>query len=179
MAYTTEQMLTEIKKYLPEKYVYFEDVLAGIAAQMATAHSVGIEAMDDTTITNAAGVWLDLVAHNYGLDRASGEDDTTLKYRIRNVEDALTKEAIENAVNAILATYSETCEVIEYFSDSMRFIGRAYIGETRLRGGKGFTVRVPLIGSSYTHAVYGIIVSEVSRIKAAGVPWKLLIDPDM
>lgn len=178
-AYTTEEMLEQLLGFLPPRYVYFEDVLAGVAAQMSAVHEKAIASMEDTTVTGAEDVWLDLVAHNRGTDRASGESNNVLKERIWNVEDALTKDAIESRVNVLLAPYSVTCEVIEYFTDTMRFVGRAYVGEARLRKKKGFTVKVPLVGSSYTHSVYPLICNEVNAIKAGGIPWHLLIDPDM
>lgn len=67
------------------------------------ARSQGRDWLDVTYLEFASGAELDQHAADRGTSRRAGEDDPTLRARLRNITDAVTEPAIKSAINALLA----------------------------------------------------------------------------
>lgn len=67
------------------------------------ARSQGQDWLDITFIDNAAGPELDQHALDRGTVRRAGEDDATLRERLRNITDVVTEPALKDGVDALLA----------------------------------------------------------------------------
>jgi hypothetical protein len=102
VARTTAELLAQLKRFMPSHYWAMEPHLAGVAAMMARADQVSEDLVEASTVGGAEGVWLALLAHGYGVDKVTSEDDRSVRIRIRNPENQVTKPAISEAVNAIL-----------------------------------------------------------------------------
>lgn len=117
MARTTEQILAQIERLVPESYRPLRPVLAGVAAQLRQLELTGEASVDDVTIGGAEGTWLTLLARGYGVRRSTGESDASVRGRLRNVDERLTVTAIETAVDAILP--SGSCTVVEHYKSGI------------------------------------------------------------
>lgn len=67
------------------------------------ARSQGQDWLDITYLDNATGSELDQHALDRGTTRRSGEDDDTLRERLRNITDVVTEPALKDGVDALLA----------------------------------------------------------------------------
>lgn len=65
--------------------------------------SQGQDWLDISFLEYASGAELDQHAFDRGTSRRAGEDDPTLRLRLRNVTDAVTVPALKTAIDAILA----------------------------------------------------------------------------
>lgn len=83
----------------------------------------GQDWLDLTYLDNATGRALDQHARDRGTARRSGEDDDTLRERLRAIEDLLTEPALEAGVNAILEASGITadCAVVNLRRDRAHF----------------------------------------------------------
>lgn len=108
MARSTAVLLEQLLRFLPPQYRAASDILGGLAAQLAQVEASGDDLVLATTIDGAEDEWLTLLARGYGVRRGSSESDDTVRERIRVVDDALTRPAILDAVNALLAPYTAT-----------------------------------------------------------------------
>lgn len=197
MARSTATLLAQLERFLPPGYAPYRPVLAGLAAMMREAEIAGDSAKASGTLAGAVAEWLDLHAHGHGIRRALDESDAQLAGRIQNPEDQVTRAAILSAADRILVPYTDVAAVMiegwEYSHLDIDF----WLDFSPLNTQKAFVLIVPLIGdavvgdsyfdSDYAdnetyagegiqHPVYGVILREVQRIRAAGVKWWLLID---
>lgn len=197
MALSTDDLLIVLGRHLPTRFGAVEDALAGFAAAMAQASTAASDLEVSTTVAGAEGKWLTLLAKGYGVQRATGEEDATVRTRLQNVEDALTKDSILVAVNAILAEYTdEQATMIEWWeSDGAFYLDSSYLDTDRLLGEwHTFYLFLPFLGerdwgdffldSSYLdtdflgggqgHPVYASIIATVERLRAAGTRWLII-----
>ncbi len=77
--------------------------LYGFTEIFDEVRSTGQGWIDLTYILNATGAELDQHAADRGTSRRSGESDDSLRYRIRQIDDAVTEPALQIGVDAILA----------------------------------------------------------------------------
>jgi hypothetical protein len=203
MARTTDEVLAQLRKLLPAHYASAEALLAGFAAALGLAE-VALDTLRDlATVEDGTGMWLTLQAHGYGLRRATGETDESLRIRLRAVEDQVTRPAIKAAVDRLIAP--DECQIIEWFD-------QPYLddeGETGawldcsgcwVSGGpQSFLVVVPMQSTGFASGdgyldstlyldvesylaegpedpAYAAIINEVERIRAAGVFWRLVLE---
>lgn len=113
MARTTDEILAQILQMLPDDYATGTPLLSGIAASQRQAEIVADTLAPLATIGSAAGSWLTLHADGIGIRRASGETDASLRFRLRNVEEQVTRAAILKAVNAVIAP--DVARLIEWY----------------------------------------------------------------
>lgn len=155
MSATTAQLLAQIERFGPRRYIAVRAILAGIAAQLAAADAVVESFATSSTVAGASGAWLTLLARGYGVARAQDETDASLRDRLRDPVPLVTPAAILEGVNAILADYTATeARLVE----TMRSIGPLTGGPdepvlildlSRFGGHNHFTVIVPRIGEPF------------------------------
>jgi hypothetical protein len=184
MAYTTEQLLAQLLRYLPEGYQALVPHIAGLAAAAAGATETADDAADSVTIAGASGQWLTLMAKGYGVEKVENENDPSLRQRLRYVERRLTIGSIEAAVNAILDTVGASdCRVADWWEDDVSCwfwdasssvtAGASYFDEASLGDyWLVFTVFVPMIGN---HPGIG---SYLGDIDDASEGWDNYLDID-
>ena len=181
---TTNEHLDQILRRLPPRYEASEAILSASAAQLALVLNNARDGFRATGFFEAAEAqWLTLHATGYGLVRATGETDASLRGRLRNVGDSLTRPALLAAVDALLVARGTAVAaiMIEWFArdtvlDTLTFpypfiISRSYL-VTRTNS---FIIIVPDFGD-LTDPVYSSILNEVERLRAGGVRWSLVVD---
>lgn len=199
MARSVAELLAQAERWLPDRFQAAREVTAAVAAVLQLGETAGDDLSSAGTFGGASGIWLDLHARTHGLFRATAEADGVLRARLRNVEERLTRQAILDAVDAILAEVtSETATMVEWFEpDGAFYADDGYLDTTRLLGEwNTFYLFVPLLGDtgwgdlyvdvSYlddeylgggtTDDVYAAIISEVERLRAAGIRWLLIME---
>lgn len=207
MARSLEQLLTQLERMAPGYYDSCRPLLAGFAAAMARSESTFDTLQPLATIGGGTGKWLTLQARGVGIKRGSGESDESLRARLRDVADAVTRPAIEAAVNALIAP--DTCTIIEWWE-------RPYLDyngddgcwldnqdATLCDGPSGFLVLIPVQATEFAFGsflddetvdglwldiafagegpedpAYAAIVNEVERLRAAGIYWRLVIETE-
>jgi hypothetical protein len=135
-----------------------DEVLASAAKSVAMARAHGDYLFSQTLITQATGPtsdspdWLDQHARDRGTSRQAGELDPVLQARLRAVPDAVTRQALLDAANAILAAagVAGSAAMLELPRDA------AYLGS--------FTA---LTGTGGTFAQAGT----VTRFTPTALPW--------
>jgi hypothetical protein len=204
MARSVDDILAQVERFIPPEWrVQLRPLLAGRAAQMREAELLSEDCATSATVGGAEDDWLTLLALGHGVRRSTSEIDASLRERLRNPADALTKPAILDAVNAILAAYGSSDEavMIEHWRDGL-FFDDFYAGDdaTIADEHNAFTLIVPeidefptglyffddevylddedawLSGGTGESAVYAAIVALVNQMRAAGVRWWLFID---
>lgn len=132
---TEEQELFDIgKSNLPEWYASDErgnEFLSAAAKIMAAARSIAERWLTKLTLITQASVdvsleadWLDEHARDRGSSRQTSEVDDVLIDRIRNVPDALTRPALQAALNAMIAASGFAGTIaIEELPHDQAFIG--------------------------------------------------------
>lgn len=200
MARTTAQILAQLEKHVPPALrTKLRPLLAGWAASLQAVESAGEGMADATTVGGSSGIWLTLLARGYGVVRATGETDTQLQERLRNVENQLTVASIETATDALLA--SGTSTLVEHWKggiyltdddDEVASPGDGYsayldcdelvpgataFGSYLYDAHNGFTLILPLFGTiDDLDPVYAAVIAQVEKLRAAGVRWWLLIE---
>lgn len=186
MARSTDELLEQLERFVPPEYAPLRPVLAGLAAMLVEAEETTDGLITSQTVGGAEGIWLTLLARGYGVDRATDETDSSLRYRLRNPEQQLTKAAILEAVNALLAEYTaDEAELLEHWAngiymteeddDTDIFFDDAEIFDQH----NAFTLRCPLLDPFEVgdeHPVYVAIVVLVEQLRAAGVRWWLIVE---
>jgi hypothetical protein len=152
---TTAQLLAQIERFGPRRYLAVRAILAGIAAQLAAADAVVESFATSSTVGGASGAWLTLLARGYGIDRAQDETDASLRDRLRDPVPLVTPAALLEGVDAILADYTATpARLVE----TRRAIGALLGGPdepalildlSRFGDWNHFTVIVPRIGDAW------------------------------
>ena len=198
MARTTTDLLEQLQRHLPPAYGPLQPVLAGLAATLDQAESSTSELVASTTVEEAEGIWLTLLAQGYGVRRAAGESDSSLRVRLRAPERQMTVAAILDATNAILADVTtEEAVLVEHADGELWLDQDLWLDQSRLYDQhNAFTLEVPLVeeplvGSSFVDhsfldadlflgegtepSVYAVIASTVERLRAAGVRWWLVL----
>jgi hypothetical protein len=134
--------------------------------------SQGQDWLDITYIDNASGAELDQHAADRGTSRREGEDDATLRERLRNITDAVTIPALKAAIDALLTVNGlDECVIYNIRSrgahmqlpgSSTAFFSRGH----RLSGrrGSGYIVILP---SDATDAIADA-VREILRLHGPG-----------
>lgn len=183
MPATTQDQLDQILRRLPPRYEASEAVLSGGAAQLALVLNAGEDLKASGYFEGATVQWLTLHAAGYGLVRATGEPDASLRARLRNVGDSVTRPALLAAVDALLVErgsavpavmieWQDSPTVIDTLVLPWSFIvGVSYI----VSASNSFLLIVPDFGD-LTDPVYATILSEVNRLRGAGVRWALVVD---
>jgi len=99
----------------------------------------------ETLIGQASGVWLDQHAKDRGTDRQDGETDAALRARLVNIEDAITRQAILDAAQAVIdgESISGTVALLELRRD------KGWIGVYDDMSGTGGTFVEPGDGYAY------------------------------
>ncbi len=176
MALTTEEALQQLLRLLPVRYQASSAVLAVYAAIFAKVLQVTeLDVIPSTTVGGAEGQWLTLLAGGYGITRATGESDENVRERIRSVADALTVDAIEDAVDALMAELTAVESIlVEHWHAQLVFdtedlewaliCDHSYLFDQH----HAFTVIVPDFGD-FPEGVYPTLVAEIERLRAAGV----------
>lgn len=118
--------LAALPKWMNES----DEFLHGAAKLFGSSVKVQIDYwISQTLIGQATGAtsstpdWLAQHARNYGTARQNGETDPTLRARLRNVPDALTRPALISAANAILtaAGIATSAYMVELPRDAAHF----------------------------------------------------------
>lgn len=201
MARTTDELLAQLERLLPGYYQAAEPLLAAFAAALSEAEGATDILRPLATIGGGTGKWLTLQGHGIGVLRASGESDESLRTRIRYVEDQVTRSAIENAVNGIIAP--DTCQIVEWWDqpylDDESETGAWLDNQSLLLSGgpQSFIVLIPpqstgfsfgaflnadlwldseFIGEATEDPAYAAIINDVERLRAAGVFWRLVLE---
>jgi len=190
---------TVMLRHLPPQYEAAEDVIGGMVAPLEQARLTAADMRDASTVAGADGKWLTLLARGYGVVRATDEGDAALRARLRNVENKLTRQAILDAVNALLAPYSgQPAQMAEWFEEDGAFwLDFDFLDDQRLLGEwHTFYLFAPLVGTAAwgdlflddafldaeylgagpDHPIYASITAEVERLRAAGVRWLLITE---
>ena len=202
MARTTQDILDRLFAFLPPDYASAEPLLAGLAAAQNEAE-LAVDSLSDSlpfgpmavtlpdgsvvTYLGAEDVWLDLHAKGYGLTRRAGETDAQLRIRLRTVTERVTRAAILDAVNALIAVHAVTATMVEWFEEPYLdlvetvAVGGWYLDSTILSGGaNSFVLYVPVIGVGYAEPIYDSVISLVEALRAAGIRWRLIVgDPPL
>lgn len=137
------------------------------------ARAQGQDWLDITYLEFASGAELEQHAADRGTSRREGEDDPTLRIRLRNITDAVTVPAIEIAVNALLAANGlGVCAIVVLRRDrahcqiptkSTSFVSRGY-RMTHANRPMGYIVILPY----GTSAAIGEAVQEILRLLGPG-----------
>ncbi|MCI0346891.1 MAG: hypothetical protein L0221_15845 [Chloroflexi bacterium] len=198
MARTTAELLAQLERFLPPRYSAYRPVLAGVAAALQAAEAAGAGLAEAVTVEGATGAFLTLLARGYGVTPATGESEDSIRYRLRNAEEQVTRDAILTAVNALLAEFTVDEATIlepwdEGFADVDAWSDSTILADQPL----SFVLVCPLVGDeelggTYAdidyldgdawagdgtqHPVYAAIVVLVERLRAAGISWWLHID---
>ena len=200
MARTTAEILLQLEAALPSWALPLRPVLAGIAAQLAQVEATGESLVDFTTVEGAEGAWLTLLARGYGVQRATGETDPSIRMRLQASPDQLTRPAILGAANAMLAGLTDRqASLIEPWDDG--FADRdAWADHTILCDQhNSFVLVLPLVGEAVTgnayadrdayadfdfagsdgeHPVYEAIRALINDLRAAGVRFWIHIEEE-
>jgi hypothetical protein len=206
-ARSKDALLDEYERLVPSELRPLRPVMGGIAAQLAYAEAVVVETLvGATTVEGAEGDWLVMMAQGQGLQKGANETDAQLRVRIQTPEGKVTRPAILDIVNEILATYTEDEAVMIEWWDETELGSYAddefYLGEGRAVGSYNtFTLVLPVVGTwpdgaflycddeaylddtdSYAsggtepHPVYAAIYAAVRRAKSAGFRPIIVID---
>lgn len=200
MARTTAEILLQLEAALPSWALPLRPVLAGIAAQVAQVEATGEALVDSTTVEGAEGVWLTLLAKGYGVHRSTAETDATVRLRLQAPPDQLTRPAVLDAANALLAALTATeATMIEPWDDG--FADRdAWADRTILCDQhNSFVLVLPLVGEAVSgsayldrdaymdfdfagsdgeHPVYEAIRALINDLRAAGVRFWIHIEEE-
>jgi len=198
MSRTTNEVLAQAMKFLPPRYQSIEEVIAGVAAIQAERESTAETFAEASTIGGADGTFLTLLAKGFGVNRALEETDDSVRFRLRNAEEQVTRASILSAVNTVLAPYTnDTATMLEPWEEGFLDVDMWFDNTIFSDLHNGFVLVVPLVGDAPTgsmffdseyfdgevyfgggveHPVYSIIIALVERIRAAGIRWRLYID---
>ena len=199
MARTTDQALAQLLRFLPPRYQSIEAPLSGVAAAIRQGEIAWDDMATASTIGGATGSMLTLRAKGYGVNPSPDESADSIRSRIRNVEGQVTRPAILDAVNALLAEYTADLATMIERTDDGFLDYDCYLDHTRICDWhNSFVLVVPLVGdlvggasyidlgyldhdlwlgaSGEQHPVYDAIIALVRRIRAAGIRVTLAID---
>lgn len=182
MARTVEQLVERLRSWLPTSYEQAEPLLAAFAGAMRGAELALDELEPLVSIDGGEGQWLTLQARGQNCDRSEGESDASLRERMRTVEDAVSRPALEAATQAVLDENGVVGSVVvlEWWEGPYVDVdetvlpggGGFYVGWARMMSGpRCFLVLVPV---STGDTVKAAIIDEIQRLRAAGVGWKLV-----
>lgn len=91
-----------------------------MAKQTRLAQLMRDEAVLDVTVGGSDGQWMKLLAAGYGVFKIEGESDASLRIRLRNIEDQLTRPAIKAVVDELLDEAGSTpCRVAEWWENDV------------------------------------------------------------
>lgn len=137
--------------------------------------------LSNLPISGASGVWLTLRAKDYGIARAPGEDDATLRARIRNVADAVTLPALRAAIDAVLAPHTNVlADIHEYWAEPLVLdtndLTYAAVADNSnvLSGTNAIMVIIPDFGN--TSPIYDAVRNELDRLRGAGISVTLVAE---
>lgn len=113
----TAQSAADILAPMPEKYRSGEkpvtQAIASTLAAYTAAHDEAVEyAAAQSDLTRAIGRYLDGKAEDHGFARIPGEKDEDYRTRILKWKPTGTREAVANALNAVLEKYSDSNAVL-------------------------------------------------------------------
>lgn len=154
-----------------------DETLASAARSVAMARAHGDYLFSQSLITQATGPtadspdWLDQHARDRGTSRQAGETDPVLQARLRVVPDAVTRQALLDAANAILAAagVAGSAAMLEMPRDA------AYLGSFTALTGTGGTFAQAGTVTRFTPTV---LPWPTPPFQAAGTPmlsWQLVI----
>jgi len=199
---TVAQLEKELLRLLPSQYQRLRDLLIAYPGVFREVELSTEEFVDAATIGGADGIWLTLLAQGYGVPRAPSEADASVRARLRNVERQVTRDAILEAVEAILVAYGTSgARMVEWFEQPFadnQEEEHAWADISYVSGGPNtFLIFVPLVetlsaldsfadlawtdfadfaGEDGESPMYAAIISEVERIRAAGIRWALVVE---
>lgn len=198
MSRSTAEIAAQGVAVLPPWALPLAPVIGGLAAELALVESTGADFANSSTVGGAGGIWLTLLAHGYGVDRATGEADASLQIRLRAPEDQATRPAILAAVNAALAPYTaDEATMLEFWDDGFADIDAWADRSVLCDRYNSFVLLLPLVGTAlfggtfadvdfadrdaYAGAdgedpIYEAIRSLVNRLRAAGIRWWMHIE---
>lgn len=193
---STPDLLEQLQRFLPPSFCGATPLLGGFAAAQAEAEAAVDLLRPQATLGCATDIWLTLQAHGYGVLRASGESDGSLRGRLRRVDDLVTRVALKSLVDELIAP--DECQIIEWF-ETPYLDNDAWLDSMLVSGGPhSFLVVISDQGAGFDHvgafvdsdfwldsafigeavepAVYAAIINQVERARAAGTFWRLVID---
>jgi hypothetical protein len=198
MARTVQDLVDQLRRWLPEHFGADDPLFGGIAAAVRQGEIAAETLQPLATVGGSVAEFLDLQAAGYGVLRGGNEDDATLQQRLRQPDRKVTRNAILDAVNALIAP--DEAAMIEWFDepylDAEDFPGALWLDSARLLDGpSGFLIVIPsqgppssgdYLGSEYyldssylgtqEPGIYAGIINEVQRARAAGVYWALVME---
>ena len=197
MARSTDALLAQLLRFLPTRYQAAAALLSGQARAMHEAEVAGDDALAASTFA-ATAAWLDLHARGYGLARADGETDASLRLRLRNPEPQVTRPAILGRADALLDGLTDVAAVMVEPWESASLDVDFYLDVALLLDTRTFALVVPLIGDPVVGvdyfddafadtdafagegawpSIYFALLQQIQRVRAAGIHWYLVIDP--
>ena len=197
MARPVEEVLAQMLAWLPEEFHPLAPLLAGVAASNKLALE-SLEAMGQAAgIESATGSQLELEGRGTRTHRGLGESDADYRPRLRKPQNAGTRAAILDAVNAILADHTaRQADLYEWFDGP--YLDHDYLSDKPVgHEGNGLAVVIPELatpgwGESYLDvsayldadtylgidedpAVYTTIARAIGLLKAAGIQAALVM----
>lgn len=177
MAHTTAELLAQIERFGPRRYLAVRAILAGIAAQLAAADAVVESFATSSTVGGASGTWLRLLARGYGVDGAQDETDGSIRGRLRNPAPLVTPAAILAGVNDILEAHTATpARLVETIHGAGALTGTpdetiaVIAGLSRLGAWNHFAVIVPRLGTPWGGgSILGLL--DPTRGAICGLGW--------
>lgn len=148
--------------------------LKAVAAALLLVDSTATDWLRNTYIETAEGVWLDQHGADRGVRRQGGESDASYRIRLRTIDDAVTRAALLDVADAVLAAAGVvgTARMLEFPRDGL-YLGastaaiRGYFN----RGDRIFITGRPLVIVMLPPGTSPVVVAAVSdaiRIAKAG-----------
>lgn len=108
-----EQALFDHAKAALPRWLEATPELAAFAKIVGQALAQAQTWYDYAKIREATGIWLDQHARDRGTARQAGESDASLAARLRSIQDAVTRPALETAIGFILDPVDPVgCEIV-------------------------------------------------------------------
>lgn len=170
MARTTDQILAQYERLMPGGWGQsLRPLLAGVAAALVEAEERG-DTLAAAGLFSTTGTWLRLHAHGYGIQPADGESDASLRGRLRQVENAVTRPALKAAVDALIDPLE--AEIVEWWETSYVDVN-LYLDLAGSRLGGGPRTFIVLVPAATSDAALRVIANEINRLRSAGIRWAL------
>lgn len=175
MTRTAQQVRDAVTALVPPAYTEVLPLAIGVAGPLYVAEQMARGLADFTLPTSSTSIGLDLIAEGQGLERATGEDDYTLRLRIKTKPRRVTPGAIEAMLHGLLWPLEVEYQFVEHWRIRLKLRttgGPVYMNEARasnnclLGGFHGVTVILPDYASDATRLA---VATALSGARAAGI----------
>ena len=177
----SQALYDKLRKHIPEERVKPAEPILRAYAMVLYEARAGLRTLAaQSDRLTAERRWLDLVARNFGVDRAQGESDETLRLRLMRFAEKLTREFVEAAIFRVIGS---NFDAVEWFDAGLFLLEsddpvaeyQSFIaGVSRIPVAGGFIIRVP---NTLTAAQGAQIIAVVNATRALGVRWLIIDEP--